>query len=159
MADITHGTWIKDGKAVDKVFSDGKQVYGRNLVTGTSNELKTITISGWGNSPTSKASRIYGAGRYYASAYIENTTPVLITLYVSVYVGSKFIYNVSGKAIPAGQSGAISFTFDIFEGQSFSSAFIGFTSSQTESYTYKYKEMVITRTPRSWSPAPEDILN
>nr|WP_285806875.1 hypothetical protein [Lactiplantibacillus plantarum] len=25
MADITHGTWIKDGKAVDKVFSDGKQ--------------------------------------------------------------------------------------------------------------------------------------
>ena len=31
MADITHGTWIKDGKAVDKVFSDGKQVYGRNL--------------------------------------------------------------------------------------------------------------------------------
>ena len=36
MADITHGTWIKDGKAVDKVFSNGKQVYGRNLLTGTS---------------------------------------------------------------------------------------------------------------------------
>lgn len=32
MADITHGTWIKDGKAVDKVFSNGKQVYGRNLI-------------------------------------------------------------------------------------------------------------------------------
>lgn len=31
MADITHGTWIKDGKAVDKVFSNGSQVYGRNL--------------------------------------------------------------------------------------------------------------------------------
>ncbi|AYH92122.1 hypothetical protein [Lactobacillus phage Dionysus] len=30
MADITHGTWIKDGKAVDKVFSNGRQVYGRN---------------------------------------------------------------------------------------------------------------------------------
>jgi len=35
MADITHGTWIKDGKAVDKVFSDGKQVYGRNLLKNT----------------------------------------------------------------------------------------------------------------------------
>lgn len=35
MADITHGTWIKDGKAVDNVFSDGKQVYSRNLLTGT----------------------------------------------------------------------------------------------------------------------------
>lgn len=32
MADITHGTWIKDGKPVDKVFSNGKQVYGRNLI-------------------------------------------------------------------------------------------------------------------------------
>ncbi|MDN7033334.1 hypothetical protein [Lactiplantibacillus plantarum] len=31
MADITHGTWIKDGKAVYKVFSNGIQVYGRNL--------------------------------------------------------------------------------------------------------------------------------
>lgn len=37
MADITHGTWIKDGKAVDNVFSNGRQVYGRNLVAGTSN--------------------------------------------------------------------------------------------------------------------------
>lgn len=36
MADITHGTWIKDGKAVDKVFSNGKQVYGRNLIHDTS---------------------------------------------------------------------------------------------------------------------------
>jgi len=35
MADITHGTWIKDGKAVDKVFSDGRQVYGRNLIKGS----------------------------------------------------------------------------------------------------------------------------
>ncbi|WP_436664596.1 hypothetical protein [Lactiplantibacillus plantarum] len=32
MADITHGVWIKDGKAVDKVFSNGTQVYGRNLI-------------------------------------------------------------------------------------------------------------------------------
>ncbi|MDR4073144.1 hypothetical protein KKP3161_000316 [Lactiplantibacillus plantarum] len=31
MADITHGTWVKDGKAVDAVFSNGSQVYGRNL--------------------------------------------------------------------------------------------------------------------------------
>lgn len=35
MANITHGTWIKDGKAVDKVFSNGSQVYGRNLLLGT----------------------------------------------------------------------------------------------------------------------------
>lgn len=36
MADITHGTWIKDGKAVDAVYQSGIKVYGRNLLTGTS---------------------------------------------------------------------------------------------------------------------------
>ena len=156
MADITHGTWIKDGKAVDKVFSDGKQVYGRNLVTGTSNELTTVTGSGWGGSPGSQPSGTYGAGKYYASAYIENTTPVGmgIFIYVDGHTG-----NFSGNTIPAGQSGIVSCVFDILEGQSLASTWVGFTSPQTESYTYKYKEMMITRTPSPWSPAPEDILN
>ncbi|WP_395537847.1 hypothetical protein [Lactiplantibacillus pentosus] len=36
MADITHGTWIKDGKAVDSVYQGGAKVYGRNLAAGTS---------------------------------------------------------------------------------------------------------------------------
>lgn len=31
MADITHGTWIKDGVPVDKVFSNGVQVYSENI--------------------------------------------------------------------------------------------------------------------------------
>ncbi|MCG4285179.1 carbohydrate binding domain-containing protein [Lacticaseibacillus paracasei] len=35
MADITHGTWIKDGKAVDAVYQGGVKVYGRNLYTDT----------------------------------------------------------------------------------------------------------------------------
>ena len=149
---------VANGTPVDKIFSDGKQIYGRNLLTGTSNELKTVTRSGWGGSPTSLISGTYGAGKYYASAYIENTTPVAMNMYVSVYAGGKFIHNISGEAIPAGQSGAISFTFDIFGGQLFPSAFVGFASSQTESYTYRYKEMMIKRTPTPWSPAPEDVM-
>lgn len=45
MADITHGTWIKDGKAVSTVYQNGVKVYGRNylLDTGTPN---TITVFG-----------------------------------------------------------------------------------------------------------------
>ena len=39
MADITHGTWIKDGKPIDAVFSNGKQVYGRNLLPRTNQGL------------------------------------------------------------------------------------------------------------------------
>ena len=35
MADITHGTWIKDGKAVDTVYQNSVKVYGRNLLLDT----------------------------------------------------------------------------------------------------------------------------
>lgn len=160
MADITHGTWIKDGKAVDSVYQNGVQVYGRNLLLNTSNELKTITNSGWGNSTSYYASGKYGAGRYYASAYIENTTSVGMKLYVGVYTDDgKFLYNALGGFMPAGKSGIVSSTINISEGQFITLAFVGFEKSQTESYTYKYKEIMITRTPISWSPAPEDILN
>ncbi|MBO2712489.1 hypothetical protein DA799_11925 [Lactiplantibacillus plantarum] len=37
MADITHGTWIKDGKAVDAAYQSGVKVYGRNLYADTLN--------------------------------------------------------------------------------------------------------------------------
>ncbi|WND31734.1 hypothetical protein [Lactiplantibacillus plantarum] len=156
MADITHGVWIKDGKAVDTVYQGGIKVYGRNLVTGTSNKLKTVTASGWGQSPANKASGTYGIGRYYASAYIENTTPVVMTIYVYVNGNSG---NFSGSPIQVGQSGIASRTFDILDGQSLSSIWVGFAGSQTNSCTYKYKEVMITRTPSPWTPAPEDVLN
>ena len=157
MATINGKACVVNGVFVDKVFSDGKQVYGRNLLLDTSEELKTITTSGWGKSPTNIVSGRYGAGRYYASAYIENTTPVGISLFVSIYAGGKFSHNLSAKAIPAGQSGITSFTFDVPEGRVINSAFVGFGSSETESHTYKYKEMMITRTPSPWTPAPEDV--
>ena len=38
MADITHGTWIKDGKAVDAVYQSGVKIYGRNLIKGGSHQ-------------------------------------------------------------------------------------------------------------------------
>lgn len=37
MADITHGTWINNGKAVDAVYSDNSILYGRNLFVDTEN--------------------------------------------------------------------------------------------------------------------------
>ena len=158
MTTINGKACIVNGVPVDKVFSDGKQVYGRNLLLDTSNELKTVTRSGWGKSPTNLASGTYGAGRYYASAYVENTTHVGVAIFVSIYTGGKFLHNLSAKPIPVGQSGVVSFTFDIYNEQVIDSAFVGFVSSQTESYTYKYKEMMLTRTPSPWTPAPEDYI-
>lgn len=155
MPTINGRACVVNGKQVDKVFSDGRQVYGRNLVTGTSNELTTVTGSVWGTSPASPASGTYGAGRYYASAYIENTTPVSVKVFTHV---NGHASNFSGSTVKAGQSGIVSYTFDILDGQSLDSVWVGFSPSQTESYTYKYKEMMIKRTPSQWTPAPEDVM-
>ena len=47
MADITHGAWIKDGKAVDAVYQSGVKVYGRNMITNSnfSSGLKYWTVN------------------------------------------------------------------------------------------------------------------
>nr|WP_114788416.1 hypothetical protein [Lactiplantibacillus plantarum] len=46
MADITHRTWIKDGKAVDAVYQSGVKVYGRNLLKNTANQwMPTIATT------------------------------------------------------------------------------------------------------------------
>ena len=39
MADITHGTWIKDGKAVDAAYQNGVKIYGRNLIANSSSPI------------------------------------------------------------------------------------------------------------------------
>lgn len=127
--------------------------YSENLITGSSSELKSYTGSGWGSSPAIQASGTYGAGRYYASAYIENTTPAAITLAVHLN-GSK--WNINVNYVQAGQSGIASGMFDIPEGQSLASVWVGFPSEQTEICTYKYKELMVTRTPSTWSPSPTD---
>ena len=53
MADITHGTWIKDGKAVDTVYQGGIKVYGRNYFMDSA-ATRSIT----GNNSTNQV--VYG---------------------------------------------------------------------------------------------------
>jgi len=58
MADITHGTWIKDGKAVDAVYQDGIKAYGRNLALDTSIPISIQgSNSAWQNIKTIKLSQ------------------------------------------------------------------------------------------------------
>lgn len=47
MADITHGTWIKDGKAVDTVYQSGVKVYGRNLIKGGAHQTILASTSNY----------------------------------------------------------------------------------------------------------------
>jgi hypothetical protein len=55
MSTINGKACVANGTPVDKVFSNGKQVYGRNLLTGTSN-AQDYTVSGslWATGSQSK---------------------------------------------------------------------------------------------------------
>lgn len=143
------------GESVPRDLDVKKNVpyYSENLVIGTSNELRTYTGSGWGNSPSSMASGTYGVGKYHASVYIENPSKIPVNFYVSV---NGHTGNFNGVRIEPGNNGKIEYDFDVLEGQSIKSAWVGFSVSTTETYTYKYKEMMITREPSPWSPAPSD---
>lgn len=163
MADITHGTWIKDGKAVDAVYQDGVKVYGRNLLSNSSPEMSTVTASGWGDSTAAVATGVYGAGTYRVSAYVDNTIDNTTNLSVNLYVYvSGHAGNFSGTPINPGSQGTISYTITLLEGQSIRSAWAGFKKTSNAAYSYSYKQIMITKytdddTP--YSQAPEDILN
>ncbi|AYJ42448.1 phage head spike fiber domain-containing protein [Lactiplantibacillus pentosus] len=81
MADITHGTWIKDGKAVDAIYQGGIKVYGRNLQTGTQDwQGEWGNLSSWqvddenykGLTVRKHSAAWYGLGQYYGAK--PNTT-------------------------------------------------------------------------------------
>ena len=173
MADITHGTWIKDGKAVDAVYQGGTKVYSRNLLTGTGNH--TLTNTG-----------------QWAADYISNeTTDNLLTLFkglegqtvtVSVdYEYSGFIAGSSRNRLgwetgirgdgtlwigpwcyPTNSSGSgrISSTFVVpknITGIDESRGYIQFSGSGTG--TLSHLKLEIGDVATLWTLAPEDILN
>ena len=76
MADITHGTWIKDGKAVDAAYQDGRQVYGRNLLTDSgfeSGEAPKGIVWGVGINGTSGQPGADGKTPYMHVAYANSS--------------------------------------------------------------------------------------
>ncbi|KYK53711.1 hypothetical protein AYO51_07680 [Lactiplantibacillus plantarum] len=172
MADITQGTWIKDGKAVDAAYQSGVKVYGRNLLTGTGNHIVT------------------GTG-LYTNDYLSNeTTDNLLTLFkglegqtVTVSVDYKYSGFIAGSGknrlgweieidadtttwpgswyFPNNDSGSgrISSTFVVpknITGIGEGVGYIQFCGSGTGTVSHLKIEKGTTATP--WTPAPEDML-
>ena len=75
MPTINGRACVVNGTPVDKVFSNGKQVYGRNLLTGTSN-VQDYTLSGSGYALGSQSNNGVAAsipvtpGKYYTYSVI-----------------------------------------------------------------------------------------
>ncbi|WP_076656613.1 hypothetical protein [Lactiplantibacillus plantarum] len=111
MADITHGTWIKDGKAVDAVYKSGVKVYGRNLLKNTAGDSSPImaTASGGSVSGDTTVSTVDGVTKVTDSTgngefFYRFMAPVADNLYGLVPGGT---YNFSGQLVSSDGSVSI----------------------------------------------------
>ncbi|MGA3393807.1 hypothetical protein ACA604_14590 [Lactiplantibacillus pentosus] len=168
MADITHGTWIKDGGAVDAVFSNGRQVYGRNLLTGTSMNKSGIVVAGQNDIDNYNKQNIdvNPNNQYvYSTNIVSSTTyPVLVRNYILWFdKDGKYISISIGKnetvTVP---NSRISNVFS--PPQNSSKAYLepvslGQVNGSDTSFVWNHEKFERGTTVTPWTPAPEDILN
>ncbi|MDK9681657.1 hypothetical protein [Lactiplantibacillus argentoratensis] len=165
MADITQGTWIKDGKAVDAVYQGGVKVYGRNLLTGTSGDLQTKQFTNSWNSGSQSTNgnyeiKLVKGQTYTYRAWLDNTNGLN-----SVFVAARFTpiggsnYNLgNGTHISQGETGYSTLSITLSADGYVLLIPFAYGSPQTYSAIWK-EEKLETGNPTPYSPAPEDILN
>ncbi|MCS6094166.1 hypothetical protein D5S09_15865 [Lactobacillus sp. LMY-20] len=158
MADITHGTWIKDGKAVDAVYQDGRQVYGRNLLTGTSEIRQEKTGGNYLISTAGMFAPKKGA-EYVATLHVlEIDHPIVLQAWEMAEDGSRIRF-VVGTAITDAGIAKIAFTAPKSDEYSLIGIQIALTNGEdTGSYAWSMAKVSSGTTVTPWTPAPEDIL-
>lgn len=155
MADITHGTWIKDGNAVDAVYQNGVKIYGRNLIKGGGH----ITMSASSNSNSYMV--IYTGlipNQTYTLSMIGNLTGssdnlVTVNLYGdNTSVSPLYTYNMVADGTTSKQQFTVpdnGFQLIIYAGKQFNTAGIGLDVKQL-------KLEIGDQT--TFSLAPEDVM-
>jgi len=162
MPTINGRACVANGTPVDKVFSDGKQVYGRNLLPDTNNTLTTVTNStGWSITPSFNApQKVLEANQTYTiSYYLE---PVAHDVCVCMNTPTRG--NIFGTTVTAGSKGISTLTITLKQEDaklvSGLLCWATFTNEQTDRSTVSYKgfkfEKGAIATP--YSPAPEDFM-
>ncbi|WP_195235647.1 hypothetical protein [Lactiplantibacillus plantarum] len=162
MADITHGTWIKDGKAVDAVYQSGVKVYGRNLLIGsTDNVVHYTSVAGYtiwksyvtqfnvGDTLNVSADITANLGDTVLKAFLLSSTGVQIG-YLEYRVSEGQTAHASfSHAIPTGTT---SILVQIDNGNKNG---VGQADVCAISHQCANTGSVVA----NWTPAPEDILN
>ena len=162
MADITHGTWIKDGKAVDKVFSNGIKIYGRNLALGTS--TKVVEANDW-NMQVADIKYDKSLGKALcASVMINNADHASNLAHGSAGINlqtfdqsGNVLATVGGNGISYNANGLSECSISIDDSTADIKAYI-VTNWMNWNAFYSCLKIEQGTTPTPYSPAPEDVL-
>lgn len=174
MTTINGKACVVNGTPVDKVFSNGRQVYGRNLLTGTGNHTVTgsgVSVPGYLSNETTddflplfkglEGQTVTVSVDYEYSGFIAGSngfnrigweTVIKLDDTKSRYFGSWYSpTNDSG-------SGRVSYTFVVPKNITSideSEGYIEFSGSGTGTVSHLKLEKGSVATP--WTPAPEDV--
>lgn len=161
MTTINGRACVVNGVPVDKVFSNGKQVYGRNLLTGTSSSEQSYTrdfstVPGWINDVGVVKLFVVNAGSTYTySIYLTKLTGYFVLGYwgydsnknYTAWIPSS-VYSSAGKA---------SWTFTVPNGVSYVSPHVVHASDDF-TCTAKEEKFEKDSVATPWSPASEDVM-
>ena len=164
MADITHGTWIKDGKAVDAVYQSGVKVYGRNLLAGVDSTIHQAP--GWYQWVTNVETKFIKVGETLCfSAFINNAPHAGILAKGNAYcilqakdASSNILLSSYGNTINFDADG-ISQTSLVIPNTTDSILLFIETNNMSQNTYYGYPKVEFGDIATPYSPAPEDILN
>jgi len=163
MSTINGNVCVANGTPVDKVFSNGKQVYGRNLLTGTSNQV--VQATDW-NMQAAKLNYGKSLGSdLCASVMINNAdgdSSFLSHGSANIYINT---YDKSGNDLTSAAGNNIGYNTNGLS-QCHVSIDDNTASVQVHIYTnwmnanayYSCLKLEKGTTPTPWTPAPEDVL-
>lgn len=169
MPTINGKALVKDGKPLDRVYSNGKIVYGRNYILDTANP-KTQTSNGKDNQDLFSQALFYSPiknwgiakGDYVISFDWTLKTALSSDMNVGVFLNKPPYQGVS-FIIKSGQtSGHVNLKISLWDSSVSSDAF-GLTfrikSEMASGNTITYSNLFMkSGTLGNWTPAPEDYI-
>jgi hypothetical protein len=163
MATINGRACVVDGHPVDKVFSNGKIVYGRNLLMITSNKTQNHTIGKnlWANATSSLMAVTAGQVFTYC-LYVDPNNTEELRASVDGYHGGSWKYTWTGNSIKAGDGGYSYLTITVPDGitqiRTTGTRLPQKQPNNTVDVYWKEEKLELGTTATPWSPAPEDVM-
>lgn len=166
MPTINGNVCVANGKPVDKVFSNGRQVYGRNLLTGTSSDLKTKQLTNSWNVDAQATNGYYKIkvvkGQTYTyRAWLDNTNGPS-----QAFVNTRFMAIVTheestlglGSHIGKGETGYSTVVITPTKDGVLHLIPFAYGVQETALVSWKEEKLEKGNVATPYSPAPEDIM-
>lgn len=158
MPTINGRACVVNGVPVDKVFSDGRQVYGRNMLTGTSERRQEENGGDYLITTAGMFAPIKGAKYIAMVQVLENDHPLFLQVWEMDKWGSRISFAIGATITSAGIA-KIVFTAPERDGYDLLGIQLAWTNGEdTGSYAWSMAKVSLGTIVTPWTPAPEDVM-